>query len=381
MTSANDVIRFWTEAGRQRWFRRDDAFDAGFRERFGPAHFAASRREFEDWMETPEGALALIILLDQFPRNCFRQSAHAYATDGLARHYADRATVQGFDARVDPALRLFFTMPFQHSEAMADQERAIRLARASGEAFIVDACVRHREVLLRFGRYPHRNAELGRTNTPEEQAYLEDGGGFITKRDEHAGEAPLRSEDEGLEASPSAEDVVRFWKEAGPKAWFKADPDFDDRFRRRFETLHFEASRREREAWMQTPEGALALMILLDQFPRNAFRGSAHAYATDGLALHYAERALTGGLDARVDPELRFFLHLPFEHAEDPAHQDRSVELMGDDPDLGPWAHGHRDAIRRFGRFPHRNRELGRINTPEEQAYLDAGGGYGSATS
>jgi uncharacterized protein (DUF924 family) len=177
----------------------------------------------------------------------------------------------------------------------------------------------------------------------------------------------------------SAAEVIRFWTEAGPQAWFKVDPDFDDRFRCRFEAAHFAASRREYEDWMQTPHGALALVILLDQFPRNCFRGSAHAYATDGLALHYAERALEAGFDARIDQGVRFFLYLPFEHSEDPAHQERSVALMGEDPELGRWARGHRDDIRRFGRFPHRNRELGRITTPEEQEYLDAGGGYGTA--
>lgn len=381
MTTFAEVNRLWTDAGRERWFRRDDAFDALLRERLLEAHHVASRREFEDWMETPEGALALVLLLDQVPRNIFRQSGHAYATDGLARHYAGRAVAQGFDAKVVPDQRLFFTLPFQHSEALEDQDRALELAHTCNEDFIVDACERHREVILRFGRYPHRNAELGRINTPEEQAYLDEGGGFIPKPIDAAATMPAPSSTDAASALPSPGDVVRFWEEAGRKAWFTADPAFDARLRERFEAAHFAASRRELEHWMETPEGALALQILLDQFPRNCFRKSGHSYATDGLARFYADLALQRGFDARVDPALRFFLYMAFEHSESLVDQDRSVALMGDDPDLGKWAVGHRDAIVKFGRFPHRNPELGRRNTPEEQAYLDGGGGFVTATS
>lgn len=181
MTTPEDVVAFWQDAGRDRWFRRDDAFDQRFRERFLAAHFAASRRALESWMASAEGALALMILLDQFPRNCFRGSAHAYATDPLARHYADRALARGFDAQVEPALCIFFILPFQHSEDLRDQERALTLARACDDAFIIDACERHLEVIVRYGRFPHRNAELGRIHTPDEQAYLDAGGGFIPK--------------------------------------------------------------------------------------------------------------------------------------------------------------------------------------------------------
>lgn len=378
MTTPTDVLTFWTEASRARWFRRDDAFDADFRGRFLAAHLAASRREYEDWLETAEGALALIILLDQFPRNCFRGSGHAYATDPLARHYADRAVARGFEAAVPPDQRLFFAMPYQHSEDPADHVRALELARGCNEDFIVDACERHRDVILRFGRYPHRNWELGRINTPEEQAYLDAGGGFIPKAYEDTGDVAATAPAPGTAVSVSPADVVRFWSEAGPEAWFRTDPAFDARFQERFEQAHFAASRRELESWMQTPQGALALLLLLDQYPRNCFRGSAHSYATDSLARHYAERALAAGFDRDVAPQLRAFLFLPFEHSEALEDQDRSVELMGDDPDFGSWAHSHREVIVRFGRFPHRNRELGRINTPEEQAYLDAGGGFGN---
>jgi uncharacterized protein (DUF924 family) len=175
--SPADIVGFWRDAGYEKWFARDDGFDAEFRRRFEPAHHAAARRELEAWMDDAPGALALMILLDQYPRNCFRRSGHAYATDPLARHYAARAVEAGFDAAVDPSLRVFFYLPFEHSEDMADQQRSIELMRSADEDFMKYA-VAHRDTIARFGRFPHRNRELGRTNTPEEQAYLDAGGGF-----------------------------------------------------------------------------------------------------------------------------------------------------------------------------------------------------------
>lgn len=160
--------------------------------------------------------------------------------------------------------------------------------------------------------------------------------------------------------------------------WFGGGPDFDEACRTHLLDDHFSASRRELENWMDSADGALALGILLDQIPRNVFRGSAHSYATDPLALHYAARAIDAGLDAAVDENLRLFLYLPFEHSEDPAHQARAValfEALGNANLLG-YAHAHRDVIAQFGRFPHRNAALGRSNTPGEQAWLDAGGGF-----
>ena len=172
--------------------------------------------------------------------------------------------------------------------------------------------------------------------------------------------------------------VVAFWRDAGYAKWFQGGARFDDDCRDRFHGAHFAAARREFEDWMDSAEGALALMLLLDQIPRNIFRGSGHAFATDPLARHYAARALAAGFDRQCDPELRLFFYMPFEHSEDAADQARSVELftaMGDDNYL-KYALAHRDAIARFGRFPHRNRGLGRENTPDEQAWLDAGGGF-----
>jgi uncharacterized protein (DUF924 family) len=177
MIEPTHVIDFWREAGPGKWFARDDAFDSRFRDGFLDAHWAAARRDLEHWMDDADGALALVLLLDQFPRNCFRRTGHAYATDPLALHYATRAIDVGFDAQVDPALRVFMYLPFEHSEAMADQVRAIELMHAVAPDYMQYA-VAHRDVIERFGRFPHRNRELGRENTPDEQAWLDAGGGF-----------------------------------------------------------------------------------------------------------------------------------------------------------------------------------------------------------
>ena len=174
-------------------------------------------------------------------------------------------------------------------------------------------------------------------------------------------------------------ELLAFWREAGYRQWFGGGAHFDRECETRFLDAHFVAARRALEHWMEHADGALALLLLLDQIPRNVFRGSGHAYATDALARHYAIRAVDAGFDRLVDPALRLFFYMPFEHSEDLADQQRSLELHrtlpGKDADL--WARKHYEVIARYGRFPHRNRLLGRSNTPEEQAYLDAGGGFG----
>lgn len=174
--------------------------------------------------------------------------------------------------------------------------------------------------------------------------------------------------------TPSA--VVAFWKEAGPAKWFAKDDAFDTDFRRRFHDAHVATARRELDEWIETPEGALALLILLDQFPRNCFRGTAHQFATDPLALMFAREAVARGHHLAFEPELRNFVLLPFEHSERIEDQDRYMELAAGDPELEKWGRIHRDIIVRFGRFPHRNAALGRETTLEEQAFLD-GGGFG----
>lgn len=170
-------------------------------------------------------------------------------------------------------------------------------------------------------------------------------------------------------------DVVAFWREAGPKRWFVKDDAFDREFRSRGLAFYEAAARGDLDTWIATPEGALALMILLDQFPRNAFRDTARMFETDPKALRLADAAIAAGHDKAVAPELRVFFYLPFEHSEDMADQERAVALMAPlDAETRDYAEIHRDIIRRFGRFPHRNAVLGRETTPEEQAFLDEGG-------
>ena len=180
---------------------------------------------------------------------------------------------------------------------------------------------------------------------------------------------------------PSPAEIVGFWRDAGPERWFGEDPAFDAELRRRFEAAHHAAARRESDAWNRAPESALALLLLLDQIPRNIYRGSAHSFATDPLARWHADRIVAAGLDQALEPDLRSFVYLPFEHSEAEADQDRAValyEALGDAESL-MWAVKHRDCIVRFGRYPHRNAALGRASTPEETAYLEAGGLFGGA--
>jgi uncharacterized protein (DUF924 family) len=175
--------------------------------------------------------------------------------------------------------------------------------------------------------------------------------------------------------TPDAETVVRFWREAGQALWFAKDPAFDQRFRETFLPLHEAAARGELSAWQRTPQGALALLLLLDQFPRNSFRGTPRMYETDALARKVASEAIAAGHDRLVEPALQLFVYMPFAHSEDLADQERSVELVRrlGQPNLGRAEH-HRDIVRRFGRFPHRNAILGRTPRPEEQSYLAEGG-------
>ncbi len=174
---ADVVLAFWELAGPGRWFSRNDAFDANFRQHFLEHHLAAARLDYEEWMSSPEGALALVILLDQYPRNCFRDTAHAYATDGLALRYAKAAVAKGFDREVTPGLRMFLYLPFEHAEDAAEQQRSVALMAGVGDDEAAQAAAQHADIIERFGRFPHRNAVLGRSTTPEEQAFL-DGGGF-----------------------------------------------------------------------------------------------------------------------------------------------------------------------------------------------------------
>ncbi len=190
MTDPDEILRFWFEgnhmAFQERWFRPDPAFDAAIRDRFAGLPAQAREGALDGWAATPGGALALLIVLDQFPRNLHRGTAAAFACDPKARAVARRAVLE---RRQDLALtrmeRVFAYLPFEHSEAHADQDLSVALYeglrddplhRAPGGT--IDYAWRHRAVILRFGRFPHRNAALGRADTAAEAAYLAGGGGF-----------------------------------------------------------------------------------------------------------------------------------------------------------------------------------------------------------
>ena len=169
------VAAFWRNAGPTRWFAKDAAFDRDFRERFLPLHEAAARGAFNGWLAAPDSALALLILLDQFPRNAFRGTPRMYATDARAREAAHIAIDAGHDRMVESAMQPFFYLPFGHSENLADQERSVALVARRGQP-IVSHAERHRGIVRRFGRFPHRNPILGRAMTPDEQRFLDEGG-------------------------------------------------------------------------------------------------------------------------------------------------------------------------------------------------------------
>jgi uncharacterized protein (DUF924 family) len=176
-------------------------------------------------------------------------------------------------------------------------------------------------------------------------------------------------------SGPSPAAVLTFWREAGPQRWFSKDLNFDRALGARFHAAHLLAAERKLDAWNADAEGAFALQILLDQVPRNIFRGTAHAFATDPLARMFCVEALDKGLDQQIEPQLRPFCYMALMHAENLELQQRCVALF---EKLGgsslPFAIEHRDIIQRFGRFPHRNPLFGRSTTAEEQAFLDAGG-------
>ena len=180
---AEAVLRFWFEESTpEDWFKKSDEFDAKIRDRFLQVYEAAVAGRLEGWRETAAGCLALILVLDQFPRNLFRDDPRAFATDAAARDVTAHVLARGFDMAPEIAAerRIFFYMPLEHSEDLADQQRCVELVRTRiDSANYLDYAERHLRVIERFGRFPHRNAVLGRTNTPEEAAYLaEPGAGF-----------------------------------------------------------------------------------------------------------------------------------------------------------------------------------------------------------
>jgi uncharacterized protein (DUF924 family) len=182
---AETLLDFWfaaesaTERDRLRnvWFRATPEFDAALAERFRADYHRAATGVYKSWRDTPEICLALIVLLDQLPRNLFRNSPRAYATDAAALEIARDAVARGYDRAVVPVRRCFFYMPFQHSEGLADQEMGMRLYAALPEhpdkAAFVEAARQHHAIVARFGRFPHRNRILGRADTPEEHEFLQ----------------------------------------------------------------------------------------------------------------------------------------------------------------------------------------------------------------
>ena len=176
------------------------------------------------------------------------------------------------------------------------------------------------------------------------------------------------------EAQAPAE-ILSFWREAGPTHWYRKDAAFDASIRARFMGLWESAVSGGLSSWESSDAGALALVIVLDQFPRNMFRDDARTYASDALAREVAHRAIARGVDKRTGPELLEFIYMPFMHSEHLVDQLRCVEFFRTGrPENLKYAEVHADIIRHFGRFPHRNRILGRVTTPQEQAFLDGGG-------
>ena len=168
IASPHDVLTFWFAPGQSdRWYAKDEAFDAEIRQRFLPTYEAACSGHLDAWHEGPDSLLALIIVLDQFPRNMFRGSARAFAFDAQAAQFTREGIERGFDGVLDEAQLDFFYMPLMHSESLSDHDLLRERGRGNNRYSL-----QHREIIARFGRYPHRNAVLGRDNTPEEASYL-----------------------------------------------------------------------------------------------------------------------------------------------------------------------------------------------------------------
>lgn len=175
LASPRDVLDFWfKEISSESWFKTEPALDAIVRERFEETWRAARMGTLQNWANSKDGALAYVILLDQFPRNMFRGSADAYATDGLAREAARHAIARGFDLELPASARSFLYLPLMHSEHLADQEDCVRLTlERLGEAhFSYPFAVRHHDAIARFGRFPARNSALGRQSSREEIEFL-----------------------------------------------------------------------------------------------------------------------------------------------------------------------------------------------------------------
>ncbi|MBU2956209.1 DUF924 family protein [Paracoccus sp. 1_MG-2023] len=177
--TAKQVRDFWfSDRMRPWWFKKSDAVDAGIAADFGPTYDAARAGDLDHWRRAPDDALALAIVLDQFPRNMFRGSWRSFESNDHALSVAREALDQGFDMQVDPLQRQFFYLPFMHSEDLEDQDRSVALYEGLGNAHSLHFAREHRDIVARFGRFPHRNESLGRETTAQEAAFLEHHKGF-----------------------------------------------------------------------------------------------------------------------------------------------------------------------------------------------------------
>ncbi|MBT9612763.1 MAG: DUF924 domain-containing protein [Burkholderiales bacterium] len=173
MTLPTDILDFWfAEAMRSKWFASTPQLDAAIKEQFERVWEAALRGEWDDWLGSPDGCLALVIILDQLPLNMFRGTAKSFASEAKSRDIARHAIDQGYDKQIDSARLAFLYMPFMHSENLADQDFSVGLFEAAGLENNLRFAKHHREIVRRFGRFPHRNTILGRVSTPQELDYL-----------------------------------------------------------------------------------------------------------------------------------------------------------------------------------------------------------------
>ncbi len=177
--TASDVLDFWfSDQMQPNWFAKSDEIDRQIIDGFADTYEAAHRRELDDWIETPEGALALVIVLDQFPRNMFRGSGRSFDSNDLALEHARAALDAGYDTALDGMQRQFLYLPFMHSEDLPDQTRSVELYEALGNQNSLDYAIAHRDIIEKFGRFPHRNAALDRPSTPDEVEFLKTHSGF-----------------------------------------------------------------------------------------------------------------------------------------------------------------------------------------------------------
>jgi len=173
---AQQILDFWLQSGPSAWWRKDSKFDSSIKQRFGDLIEPAANRQLDSWRRQPQSCLALVLILDQFSRNLFRESDKAFAQDGYALELAKHGVENGFDDNQPTNLYDFIYMPFMHSEKLEDQNTCVELFRTRANDASLKAAIEHRDIIARFGRFPHRNSLLGRKTTAKEQAFLDSGG-------------------------------------------------------------------------------------------------------------------------------------------------------------------------------------------------------------